>query len=54
VRFVAAMLSIPYEARYGAAPITPQKFKDETLRALVDTVEAIAAAGAARQDCPRN
>src|SRR5262249_26064682 len=42
VRFVAAMLSIPYEARYGAAPITPQKFKDETLRALVDTVEAIA------------
>ena len=42
VRFIAAMLSIPCEARYGAAPITPQKFKDESLRALVDTVEAIA------------
>ena len=36
------MLSIPCEARYGAVAMTPQKFKDETLRALVDTVEAIA------------
>ena len=42
VRFIAAMLSLPYEARYGARAITPQKFKDETLRALTDTVEAIA------------
>jgi hypothetical protein len=33
-RLIAAMLSIPYEARYGAVPMTPQKFKDETLRAL--------------------
>jgi class 3 adenylate cyclase len=42
VRFIAAMLSIPCEERYGAVAMTPQKFKDETLRALVDTTEAIA------------
>ena len=36
------MLSIPCEERYGAAAMTPQKFKDETLRALVDTTEAYA------------
>jgi predicted ATPase len=36
------MLSIPCEERYGAVAMTPQKFKDETLRALVDTTEAIA------------
>src|SRR6185312_17067125 len=42
VRFIAAMLSIPSEARYGAVTMTLQKFKDETLRALVDTVEAMA------------
>ena len=35
VRFIAAMLSIPCEERYGAVAMTPQKFKDETLRALV-------------------
>jgi class 3 adenylate cyclase len=42
LRFIAAMLSIPCEERYGALAMTPQKFKDETLRALVDTTEAIA------------
>ncbi len=42
LRFIAAILSIPFEERYGAALMTPQKFKDETLRALVDTTEAIA------------
>jgi hypothetical protein len=42
VRFIAAMLSIPCEERYGAVAMTPQKFKDETLRALVDATEAIA------------
>jgi class 3 adenylate cyclase len=42
VRFIAAMLSIPCEERYGVVAMTPQKFKDETLRALVDTTEAIA------------
>ncbi len=42
LRFIAAMLSIPHEERYGAVAMTPQKFKDETLRALIDTTEAIA------------
>jgi hypothetical protein len=42
VRFVAPILSIPYEERYGALPMTPQKHKDETLRTLVDIVEAAA------------
>jgi class 3 adenylate cyclase/tetratricopeptide (TPR) repeat protein len=42
LRFIAAMLSIPGEERYGAVAMTPQKFKDETLRALVDTTAAIA------------
>jgi class 3 adenylate cyclase/tetratricopeptide (TPR) repeat protein len=42
LRFIAAMLSIPCGSRYGAVAMTPQKFKDETLRALGDTTEAIA------------
>jgi tetratricopeptide (TPR) repeat protein len=42
LRFIAAMLSIPGEERYGAVAMTPQKFKDETLRALVDATEAVA------------
>jgi class 3 adenylate cyclase len=42
IRFIAAMLSIPGDKRYGATTMMPQKFKDETLRALVDTTEAIA------------
>ncbi len=42
VRFIAAILSLPFEARYGALELTPQKHKDETLRALVDMAEAAA------------
>ena len=42
VRFIASILSIPYDARYGALPMSPQKFKDETLRILVDLSEATA------------
>jgi len=42
VRFVASILSIPCEARYGPLTLTPQKQKDETLRTLVDFVEATA------------
>ncbi len=42
VRFIATMLSIPCEDRYGPLAITPQKFKDETLRTLVDLTEAAA------------
>jgi predicted ATPase len=40
VRFIASLLSIPYEDRYGALIMTPQKFKDETLRTLVDLKES--------------
>jgi class 3 adenylate cyclase/tetratricopeptide (TPR) repeat protein len=40
VRFVASILSIPCEGRYGPLPMTPQKHKDETLRTLVDLTEA--------------
>ena len=40
--FVASILSIPCEERYGALAMTPQKHKDETLRTLVDISEAIA------------
>jgi class 3 adenylate cyclase len=42
VRFVASILSIPCEERYGAAAMTPQKQKEETIRALVDLTEAAA------------
>jgi class 3 adenylate cyclase len=42
VRFIASILSIPCEQRYGALPMTPQKHKDETLRTLVDLTEAAA------------
>jgi len=42
VRFVASMLSVACEDRYGQLSMTPQKFKDETLRSLVDITEAAA------------
>ena len=42
VRFLAAMLSLPCEERYGTMAMTPQKHKDETLRSLVDLTEAAA------------
>ena len=42
VRFVASILSIPCDERYGELAMTPQKFKDETLRTLVDLTEAAA------------
>jgi predicted ATPase len=42
VRFIAAILSIPCEDRYGPLVMTPQKHKDETLRSLVDLTVAIA------------
>jgi class 3 adenylate cyclase len=32
VRFIASLLSIPAEQRYGSLAITPQKHKDETIR----------------------
>lgn len=39
--FIARAMSIPCDERYGALHMTPQRQKDETLRALVDTVAAI-------------
>ncbi len=42
VRFIASMLSIACEERYGPVAMTPQKHKDETLRTLVDLTEAAA------------
>ena len=42
VRFVASLLSIQCEDRYGPHTMTPQKHKDETLRTLVDLTEAAA------------
>ncbi len=42
VRFIASILSIPFEQRYGTLSMTPQKHKDETLRTLGDIIEAAA------------
>jgi len=42
VRFIASMLSIPCDDRYGGDNMTPQKCKDETLRTLVDLSESAA------------
>ena len=42
VRFIASMLSIPCDERYGTITMTPEKHKDETLRTLVDLSEAAA------------
>ena len=42
VRFIASILSIPSESRYGARALTPQEHKDETLRTLADAAEAVA------------
>jgi tetratricopeptide (TPR) repeat protein len=42
IRFVASILSIPCEHRYGALAMTPQRNKDEMLRTLVDISETAA------------
>ncbi|MBV8401650.1 MAG: AAA family ATPase, partial [Acetobacteraceae bacterium] len=42
VRFVASILSLPCEERYGPLSMTPQRHKDETLRTLADISEAAA------------
>jgi class 3 adenylate cyclase/tetratricopeptide (TPR) repeat protein len=42
VRFVAAMLSLPHEERYGPLTMTPRLVKEETIRVLVDVVKAAA------------
>jgi class 3 adenylate cyclase/tetratricopeptide (TPR) repeat protein len=45
VRFIAAMLSLPHEERYGPLTMTPRLVKEETIRVLVDIVKAAARAG---------
>lgn len=42
MRFIASILSIPCDDRYGPLALTPQKHKDETIRTLVDFAEAAA------------
>ena len=42
VRLIASLLSIPFEDRYGALSLSPQRQKEETLRALVELTEAAA------------
>jgi predicted ATPase len=42
VRFIASMLSVSWEERYEALALSPQKNKDETLRALVEITAAAA------------
>jgi len=44
VRFLAAMLSIPFEERYGPLAMAPRLVKEETIRVLVDMVKAAAGA----------
>lgn len=44
VRFLAGMLSIPCDERYGPLPMTPQLIKAETTRVLLDFVRAAARA----------
>jgi len=44
VRLVAAMLSLPYEQRYGPLGMSPRLVKEETIRVLVDIVKAAAQA----------
>lgn len=42
VRFIANMMSIPCEARYGALEISPRLVKQETVRVMEDMVAAAA------------
>ncbi|QIG49240.1 AAA family ATPase [Nordella sp. HKS 07] len=42
VRFIAGMMSIPCDARYGALDISPRLAKEETVRVMEDMVAAAA------------
>jgi class 3 adenylate cyclase/tetratricopeptide (TPR) repeat protein len=44
LRFVAAMLSLPFHDRYGAILISPKLAREDTMRVLVETVRAQARA----------
>ncbi len=45
MRFIAALLSLPYEERYGAILVSPKLAKEETMRVLVEFVRAAARTG---------
>lgn len=47
VRFLAALLSLPWQERYEAVALSPREVKEETIRVLVDLVEAEAEAAPA-------
>jgi class 3 adenylate cyclase/tetratricopeptide (TPR) repeat protein len=40
MRFMAALLSLPYQERYGAILVSPKLAKEETMRVLIDIVRA--------------
>jgi class 3 adenylate cyclase/tetratricopeptide (TPR) repeat protein len=44
VQFIAAMLSLPHEHRYGPLTMTPRRAKEETIRVLLSIVKAAARA----------
>ncbi|MGY3532297.1 AAA family ATPase [Bradyrhizobium sp. USDA 4452] len=45
MRFVAALLSIPFQERYGGILVSPKLAKEETMRVLIEIVQAEARAG---------
>jgi class 3 adenylate cyclase/tetratricopeptide (TPR) repeat protein len=45
LRFLAAMMSIPYEERYGAVSIPLRVARLETIRSLIDVLKAMAGSG---------
>ena len=45
MRFIAGLLSLPYEERYGAILVSPKLAKEETMRVLIEFVRAEARTG---------
>jgi tetratricopeptide (TPR) repeat protein len=45
MRFVAALLSLPYQERYGTILVSPKLAKEETMRVLIDLTRAEARRG---------
>jgi class 3 adenylate cyclase/tetratricopeptide (TPR) repeat protein len=45
MRFVAALLSIPYQERYGTILVSPKLAKEETMRVLIDLARSQASKG---------
>jgi class 3 adenylate cyclase/predicted ATPase len=45
MRFIAALLSVPYHERYGVILVSPKLAKEETMRVLIEIVRAEARAG---------